>query len=268
MARYFEDFSGGQGGWAGWGYVKNKKEVAKSGNPGTGPLAVPIVDGALHCSSPWWVDYNHAPPGQPKVPGVQVKGSYLHLLACLQCSPGPNSSTRPDIWEAGGKNKFVTGEFPKDWTGAKMTLRLRGQLDLRGARLGLLAQARVASVDRMVNSVLPFPSPITADWEEQSVTLVPEDDAWQCLGSRVDRFETYGASPISEVLSDMNGNIILVLFHLDVVPADMYAGRVPAGELHTRRAGLDYPVDYSRLPEGHVEFDFVAIEFPDDGSRL
>ena len=33
-------------------------------------LAVPIVGSALRCSSPWWVDYNHAPPGQPKFPGV------------------------------------------------------------------------------------------------------------------------------------------------------------------------------------------------------
>ena len=74
--------------------------MTRSGNPGTGPVAVPIVDGALHCSSPWWVDYNHAPPGQPTFPGVRVEGSYLHLLAGLQCKDGPDGSSRPDLLEA------------------------------------------------------------------------------------------------------------------------------------------------------------------------
>ena len=57
------------------------------------------------------------------------------------------------------------------------------------------------------------------------------------------------------------GNIILVLFHLDVAPTGACAGLVPADELHTQRAGLDYPVDLARLPDGYVEFDSVTIEF-------
>ena len=187
------------------------------------------------------------------------------MLAALQCKDGPGGSSRPDWLEVGGRNNFVAGDFPTDWTNAKVTLRLRGQLDARGARLGLLVQAQAASVDRMVNSVLPFPSPVTPHWSEQSITLVPDDAAWQCLGSRIDRFERYGAGPIAELLGDMNGNIILVLFQLDVAPAGEQL--VPAELLHTRRAGLDYPVDYSRLPEGHVEFDSVSIAFPAAGSN-
>ena len=159
MTMYFEDFLNGPGGWSSWGYVEDEQKVTHSGNPGTGPVAVPIVGGALHCSSPWWVDYNHAPPGQPTFPGVRVEGSYLHLLAALQCKDGPGGSSRPDWLEVGGRNNFVAGDFPTDWTNAKVTLRLRGQLDLRGAQFGLLAQARVASVHRMVNSILPFPLP-------------------------------------------------------------------------------------------------------------
>ena len=148
------------------------------------------------------MDYNHAPPGQPAYPGVRVEGSYLHLLAGLQVAEG---AYRPDTAEAGGANHFVTGGHPTDWTGAKVTLRLRGELEARGARLGLLVQTRVASVDKMVNSVLGFPGPVTGEWAEQSITLTTDDDAWQCLGSRHDRFETYGSAPISEVLADMNG---------------------------------------------------------------
>ena len=60
----------------------------------------------------------------------------------------------------------------------------------------------------------------------------------------------YGAGPIAEPLGDMNGYIILVFFPLDVAPAGACAGLVPAEELHTRRAALDCPVDYNRLPGG------------------
>ena len=66
----------------------------------------------------------------------------------------------------------------------------------------------------------------------------------------------------------MNGNIILVFFQLDVAPAGVCAELVSAKELHTRRAGLDYLVDYSRLPKGHVEFGSVSIEFPGVDSKF
>lgn len=81
------------------------------------------------------------PPGQPKFPGIRVEGSYLHLLAGLQCSDSPDGSSRPDILEAGGRNNFVAGGFPTDWTNAKVMLRLRGELDARGG-LGASGQHR------------------------------------------------------------------------------------------------------------------------------
>lgn len=31
---------------------------------------------------------------------------------------------------------------------------------------------------------------------------------------------------------------------------------------------LDYPVNYNRLPEGHVEFGSVSIEFPAAGLKF
>ena len=204
------------------------------------------------------VDYNHAPPGLPAASSVRVEGSYLHLLAGLQVAA--DGADRADMVAVGGENRFVAGGYPADWTGARVTLRVRGELDAKGARLGLLAQSRVASIDRMVNSVLHFPDPVTAEWAEQTITLTADDEHWQCLGSRVDRLETYGAAPIAEVLAKMNGNIILVLFDLDVQPA---AGeRVPGGEMHTLRAGLDYKVDQDKLPAGSIEFDWVRIQFP------
>jgi hypothetical protein len=221
------------------------------------------------------VDYNHAPPGLPAASSVRVEGSYLHLLAGLQVAA--DGADRADMVAVGGENRFVAGGYPADWTGARVTLGVRGELDAKGARLGLLAQSRVASIDRMVNSVLHFPDPVTAEWAEQTITLTADDEHWQCLGSRVDRLETYGAAPIAEVLAKMNGNIILVLTNLDIQPkalttrgdgnAAAAEQELPQGdEIHIKRAGLDYPVDYDRLPGGFVEFDTIRIEFATSSS--
>jgi len=57
-------------------------------------------------------------------------------------------------------------------------------------------------------------------------------------------------------LRDVNCNIILILFPLDIVPAQPIDA-----DPHFLRAGKDYPVDRSRLPEGYVMLDEVRIEF-------
>jgi hypothetical protein len=68
----------------------------------------------------------------------------------------------------------------------------------------------------------------------------------------------YGWGPIAPVIKDLNLDIILVLFPLDVLPKEPVAG-----DMHLRRAGRDYPLDESRLPKGHVTLDEVRIEFPE-----
>src|SRR5690606_38318929 len=104
-----------------------------------------------------------------------------------------------------------------DFRGARVTLRLRGDMKLRGARLQLLVQAKVGL--RWVNYVLTAqPLRITSQWSEQSVLLQPDPSQWLCLGSRRDRGDFYGWGPIEDVLRDLNGNLILVLFPLHVVP--------------------------------------------------
>ena len=54
---YVETFSDGPGGWSAWGYVEDEGAVVQSGNPGTGPISIPLVDGCLRSSSPWWCDF-------------------------------------------------------------------------------------------------------------------------------------------------------------------------------------------------------------------
>ena len=61
MTEYVETFDGKGSGWIGWG------------GPGVGATALDIRDGIAVSRSPWWVDFNHAPPG----------GGYLHLLYAL-----------------------------------------------------------------------------------------------------------------------------------------------------------------------------------------
>src|SRR5256885_6879268 len=101
---YLEHFDDGPGGWV--RVVDNVQPVA----------ALPVKDGVLWSWGPWWVDYNHAPPG----------AGYLQLLMCLN-TRGPFGE---HLREVGGRNHFVEGKYPLDFRGAKMTVRLRGELEV------------------------------------------------------------------------------------------------------------------------------------------
>jgi hypothetical protein len=232
MARsYVEDFENGAGGWIGW----------HSNARGAQPLAV--EKGAAISRGPWWIDYNHAPPG----------GGYLHLLFALY------TRLNAEQYEAiGGPNRFVRGGFRTNFTNAKLTARLRGELEPRSAELVLLAQAKVGDV--FVDYVLSGqPFAVTQAWSEQTITLTPDPEQWTGLGARHDRTSFYGWGEIAEVLIDLNTNIIFVLFPLDVVPAEPVEG-----DPHRLKAGEDYRVDSSRLPQGYVMLDRVRIDFSDD----
>src|SRR5215467_4592452 len=112
-AIYLEDFNNGLGGWFGW--IDNLK--------GFKPLL--IRDGAAIMASPWWIDYNHAPPG----------AGYLHLPYILMTAGG---AAHNEVYiETAGVNRFLEQKFSTDFTNAKITLRLRGELLTRGAQLVL-----------------------------------------------------------------------------------------------------------------------------------
>ena len=118
------------------------------------------------------------------------------------------------------------------------------------------AQAKCGG--KYVNYVLTGqPISITPHWSRQSVRLVDDPDKWPCLGSRHDRHATYGEGPIGDVLADLNGDIILVLFPLDVRPL-----QPPDGDPHLLRAGEQYRADPQYLPRGQVLLQSVEIEFP------
>ena len=226
---YVETFEDGPGGWIGW--------------DGSGASRLEIDNGAAISRGPWWVDFNHAPPG----------GGYLHLLYCLHTHPRWQENAA--VAAAGGANRFVAGGFPIDFTNARITLRLRGQVELRGARLVLLAQAQVG--ERCYNHVLSGqPIRIAPEWTEQTLVLEPDLGQWTCLGSRHDRMDFYGWGDIADVLRHLDTDIILVFHPLDVAPATPIHG-----DLHRLCAGRDYEVDQTRLPEGCVLLDEVRIEF-------
>jgi len=230
---YRESFDDGPGGWIGW----------ESNAAGAKPLE--IRDSVAVSHGPWWIDYNHAPPG----------GGYLHLLYALHTRHGADFPAQ--YREAGGPNRFVEGAFPTDFTNARFTVRIQGTLNLRGAGLHLLVQSRVDG--KAVNYVLTGQRiTVTNQWTEQTLTLPPDPAQWACLGSRHDRTATYGAAGIDRVLRDVNLDIILILFPLDVVPLD------PAvTDPHALRAGEDYAADPERLPDGVVMLDEVRIDFAD-----
>lgn len=234
---YTETFDNGPGGWLLW--------LAGGG----GPLPPDIRDGALVSRSPWGIDFNHAPPG----------AGYCHLLYCLglfRKDKFPYEKFEPYI----GKNRFVEGNYSTNLTNAKITVRVRGEVDLQGANLMLLVQGDVGPI--RTNWVLDSqPIKITKDWTEQTITLVPDESKWTCMGVRTSGADCdfYGTASLAKMLEDVTINIIFVLFPLNVRPWNIKPGADP----HQLRAGKDYSVDRRFLPNGEVWLDSVKIEYPD-----
>jgi hypothetical protein len=229
IMKYIETFDDGPGGWFGW--------ISNAG----GMKALEIRDGNAISRSPWWIDYNHAPPG----------AGYLHLLYMLATGGKTGEHQR----EVHGENRFLRGGHPTDFRGARITLRLKGELEARGARLLFLAQAVQGGIcSGWLLTGQPFR--VTPDWSEQTVTALPDPGQWTCLGSRHDRTDFYGTLPLETVLGDVNTDILFVLTPLDVAPMGPLAG-----DPHRLRPEKDYPVWRSRLPEGYVLLDTVRIDF-------
>ncbi|MGE0608342.1 MAG: hypothetical protein AB7O62_14700 [Pirellulales bacterium] len=227
---YVETFDSGTGGW--FGFHDNTR--------GSKPLEV--RDGCAVSRSPWWIDYNHAPPG----------AGYMHLLYLLLTRGAPSEHQR----EVAGENRFIAGRFPTDFRQARLTVRLKGELHERGTKLYLLCQA----IQRGICSgwlLTGQPLEVTPDFTEQTVHCTPDESQWTCLGSRHDRADFYGRLPLQEVLGDVNANILLVLFPLDIQPMGPIAA-----DRHQLRPEKDYPVWRGSLPEGYCMLDEVRIEFP------
>ena len=244
---YIETFDNGPSGWLAW------ERPLK-------PVTPEVRNGALVSRSPWSVDSNHAPPG----------AGYLHLLFILLTSYPPGfSGVYKEVQAASGRNRFVEDGFSRDLRNAKLCMRLKGEVNLRGAQLVLLAQGNIArdkqgNVDwehrNVVNQALTAqPFQITPEWSEQTITLAPDQKQWTQLGSHEDA--GYGRGPIEDLLRDVNYDLIFILFPLDVRPITPVQG-----DYHRLRPGRDYEIDRSRLPEGFVMLDEVRIEFAEGNS--
>lgn len=230
MRTYRETFDDGPGGW--FGFIDNA----------LGPKPLEIRDSCAITRSPWWIDYNHAPPG----------AGYLNLLYMLLTRGAPGERHR----EVAGNNRYIAEGFGTNFTNARITLRIKGELLDRGAKLHLLCQG---IHDNICTGWLLTGQPIhvSEEWSEQTIVCTPDESAWTCLGSRHDRADYYGRTPLATVLADVNVDILFVLHPLDIVPMGPLDG-----DPHRLRPERDYPVWRSRLPEGYVLLDEVRIEFP------
>ena len=241
---YIETFDNGPSGWLSW------ERPLK-------PVRPEIRNSAIISRSPWGVDANHAPPG----------GGYLHLLFILLTNHPPGfSGIYKEVADACRPNRFIEGGFSRDMRNAKVHVRLKGEVNLRGSQLVLLAQGNIAkdmdgkldwSKSNTVNQVLTAqPFQITPEWSDQTITLVPDQKQWTQLGGRYD--SGYQEGPIEDLLRDVNYDLIFILFPLDVRPLQPING-----DPHILCAGRDYEIDRSRLPEGYVMVDEVRIEYPE-----
>ncbi len=227
---YEETFDDGCGEWYAW-------------KP-NGSLAPEVRDGVYHERSPWWVDSNHAPP---------AGAGYLHLLAILW-------THATEVPEHRWPNRFVEEGYSRDLTDARLTLRVRGDAALGDARLCILAQAHLAhTTAAYVLTGQTFE--VSPDWAMRSVVLKPDPSEWVCLGARADLAYIYGCGEISDVLRDVNLDLILVLFPLPVRPV------APLAEvIHGFRREAVFDVDWPALPRGRIEIDTIRIEYPERGA--
>jgi hypothetical protein len=228
---YVETFDNGPGGWYADRYS---------------PL--PVFDGVAHCYSPWWTDANHAPPG----------AGYLHIVMWLYTDKKHYQNDTDYTRKLPYRNsRFAEEGWNKNLTNAKLTVRLRGHGDFKGAQLVFHVQAKTDKTTANF-ALTGQPFRITPDWSEQTVTLVPDPKQWTCLGARHDMQDVYGCDDVAKVLANVNIDIIFLLFPLKVVPA---SGSVAAKDVHLLRAGKDYAVDQQCLPKGLIMFDTVKIEY-------
>ena len=229
---YVEDFDGGAGGW-----LANRYD------------SLPIFDGAACCYGPWYLDSHHAPPG----------AGYVHMLMYLYTS---DKNVGPERKSHLQGNRFIGQNKSTDLTAARLTVRLRGEIDLQGAELLLLVQGKTAKTT--ANFVLSgHPLRVERDWTEQTLVLTPNPEQWTCLGARWDKVADYGCDDIAAVLKDVNWDIMFVLFPLKIVPLHPELVK----NMHQMRPGQDYPgypsyeVEQKFLPKGIVMIDRVRIDY-------
>jgi hypothetical protein len=284
---FVEDFSESQAGFYGW---RGNQEGAKALE------YLPDEDGgAVLSRSPWWIDYNHAP-----APSGQGAGAgYLHMVYTYHLAGAPAESYAEFGGGAGGAehtNAFIHGGHPTDWRNAQLTVRLRGEVErTNGASLCLLIQSVVDGISSGY-ILTSQPIPITPEYSETTITCFDDETKWTPLGSRHDRTTTYGVKPFQDVISDINTNILLIFFPLDVQPVAALwpphlgggpatshglhlpvGGRDPIrernrgqytdeecslpGGAHYLRPERDYPVWRNRLPDGYVLLSRFEVAF-------
>ena len=226
---YGESFDDGPGGWYGW--------ISNAG----GPKPLEWHDGQLTSRSPWWIDYNHAPPG----------AGYMHMVFSLS-TVGPQGEVYREV---GGANRFIDQRCPTDFANAELTIGVSGELQALDSQLMLLIQGNVEGITSgWLCSGQPFE--VTGSLTKQTIVLDTDPANWTPLGVRHDRGDMYGLKPLDRVLADVNVNIMLVLFPLDVAPMGPLDG-----DPHMLRPERDYPVWRHRLPEGYVTLSDVRIDF-------
>jgi hypothetical protein len=235
---YGENFDTSPGGW-----LANRYEL------------LPIIDGVAYCYSPWYLDSHHAPPG----------AGYLHMLMYLYTSGNYVGAERKSHLRG---NRFIEQNKSTDLTNARLSVRLRGEVDLQGSKLVLLVQGKTPKT--MANFVLSGqPLRVERDWTEQTLVLSPDPGQWTCLGARWDKVDQYGCDDIAVLLKDVNFDIMFVLFPLKVVPFHPELVK----DMHRMRPGQDYlgypsyEVEQKYLPRGVIMFDSVRIDYPAPGAE-
>ena len=191
--------------------------------------------------SPWWIDYNHAPPG----------AGYLHMLMGLNTT-GPQGEA---VREASGPEPLHRGRVRHGPPERGVHAGAPGRAADRGAGMVLLVQGAVDGITSGW-ALTGQPFHVRPGLTRQTVRLVPDEGQWTALGSRQGREDMYGVKPLERVLAEVNTNILLIMFPLTVEPMGPLDG-----DPNRLRPERDYPVWRRALPEGYIVVDEVELAF-------
>lgn len=105
--------------------------------------------------------------------------------------------------EASGENQFTKDGFGVEFTNAQLTLRLKGERKARDTQLYRQFQGvdKRGCTGRILTGQ---PIKVNSEWSAQRITAFNDGSEWTCLGSRHDRSDFHGRTPLKAVLSDLS----------------------------------------------------------------
>lgn len=207
---YSEDFSRGSRGWH--YYAKspfnNILSCIHSVPPDGCVIPCRWENGFIESRSPWWIDYNHKPPG----------AGLLNVLFVIWL----------DSYYGGLRQKSL------DLRDARLHCRVMiAEANLKGNHVYFWFQTFNSEENKYHNYVLtkrPLDvSKAASSWRDVTIPINTDGADWTCLGSSQERSDKYACGSIEMDLQNVNANLGFIQMQVD--PYDQPFGIVRLGRI-------------------------------------